>query len=288
VFVDILRYRGQRFAWVAILLSLVAGAIYLTHADLPAPSGSTWQGYVLGSVGALLILWLMMLGIRKRSYNSSMGTVQGWVSAHVYLGLALVVVTTLHTGGQFGWNVHTFAYVVMCLVVASGIYGVFAYRSMPRKLSDIRAGNAREDLFGELYGLNQDAIGVARQCSEEVSALVESSVRETKIGGSALAQLAGSDASTLTTATGQQSNHDQQVAVDYVSELIPKGRRESEAVLLQQLLSVLCRRQIVLRRIRRDIKYQARVKLWLYIHVPFTVALLGALIVHVLSVFLYW
>ena len=48
------------------------------------------------------------------------------------------------------------------------------------------------------------------------------------------------------------------------------------------------RRQAILRRIRTDIQLQAWLQLWLFIHVPFTIALLGALIVHIVVTFLYW
>jgi hypothetical protein len=54
------------------------------------------------------------------------------------------------------------------------------------------------------------------------------------------------------------------------------------------LIVLLCRRQAVLRRIRRDIQLQGWLRLWLYIHVPLTFALLAALIVHIMSTFMYW
>ena len=33
------------------------------------PNGGTWLGYTLGTIGALLIVWLMLFGIRKRRYG---------------------------------------------------------------------------------------------------------------------------------------------------------------------------------------------------------------------------
>ena len=36
------------------------------------------------------------------------------------------------------------------------------------------------------------------------------------------------------------------------------------------------------------LKMQATLEIWLYVHVPLTVALLAALLVHIVTVFLYW
>jgi hypothetical protein len=44
----------------------------------------------------------------------------------------------------------------------------------------------------------------------------------------------------------------------------------------------------VLRRIRRDIQLQGWLKAWLYVHVPLTFATIVALLVHILTSFLYW
>ena len=100
-------YKGARYFWVAIALSAASALAYWWHQPINSPNGGTWLGYTLGTIGALLIIWLMLLGVRKRSYNSNVGNVQGWTSAHVYLGTALLVVATLHCGLQFGTNIHT-------------------------------------------------------------------------------------------------------------------------------------------------------------------------------------
>ncbi|MBT8443615.1 MAG: hypothetical protein KJO13_02645, partial [Gammaproteobacteria bacterium] len=110
---SILRHRKGRFLWWAVLLVALSAVLYTTQGGSQPPNGGTWQGYVLGTLGALLIVWLAMLGVRKRQYSSTVGTVPGWTSAHVYLGTALLVVATLHSAGQLGWNVHSLSYVLM-------------------------------------------------------------------------------------------------------------------------------------------------------------------------------
>ena len=91
-------------------------AAYIWHRPPLAPNGGTSLGLALGTVAALLIVWLMLFGLRKRDYRSRLGTLRGWLSAHVYLGASLIVIGTLHTGFEFGWNVHTLADVFMLSV----------------------------------------------------------------------------------------------------------------------------------------------------------------------------
>src|SRR3546814_6920105 len=69
-------------------------------------NGGSWYGYTLGTIGAGLILWLTALGYRKRKMTNDYWSLKAWTSAHVYLGLSLMVVGTWHTGFQLGWNVH--------------------------------------------------------------------------------------------------------------------------------------------------------------------------------------
>ncbi len=292
----LLRHRGARYLWVALLLILGCAVLYSTQRGMRPAGGGTWQGYVLGTIGALLILWLAWLGIRKRSYSSTVGTTAGWTSAHIYLGVALMAVATLHCAAKFGWNVHTLAYVLMSAVVLSGMFGVYAYVSFPQRLSENRTGGSRAKLFAELYALDNEGREVARHCSASVNTAVKSSIERTAIGGGVINQMLGRDRSLMmledaddeSVKKGLTNNKDQQRVIAYVSNRIPRVQKGLEAANLQTLVLILCRRQAVLRRIHRDIQLNAWLKLWLYVHVPLTIALLVALSIHILTTFLYW
>ncbi|HKT73477.1 MAG TPA: hypothetical protein VJQ47_11345 [Steroidobacteraceae bacterium] len=292
---SLLRYRGGRYLWWAVGLSLGSVALYATQGGLQRHNGGTWQGYTLGTVGALLIAWLALLGIRKRSYSSTLGTVQGWASAHVYLGTALLVVATLHCSAEFGWNVHTLAYVLMAAVIVSGFVGLYVYFSNPSVISENRSGGSRGALFAELFDLDARARELADRCDPDTGLAVKSSIERTVLGGGVLKQLFALDDSRLMlaeAAAGQGtrlvSNTDQQTAIDWVAKRLPRAEKRAEAELLQALVGVLCRRQMILRRLRRDIRLNGWLRAWLYIHVPLTIALLAALLVHIVVTFIYW
>ena len=286
---NLLRYRSARYFWWALALVSACVGIFVTHGRAEPPNGGTWQGYTLGTIGALLIVWLTWLGIRKRSYSSTVGTVRGWTSAHVYLGTACLIIGSLHSALQFGWNVHTFAYILMCLVIFSGFFGLYVYINHPRTLSDNRLGGSRESLFGELYDLNERGLELGRRCSSNVQQAVSSSIERTAVGGGVFAQLGARDASLISVDGGKPVPHpDQQMAIDYVANLIPRAEKAQEVVALEELLLVLCRRQTILRRLRKDIQLQGWMQIWLYVHVPLTIALIGALSVHIITTFFYW
>ena len=62
-----LRFKNFRWLKIAAALSLVSLAVYMFVDVQPRHNGGSWYGYVLGTIGAGLILWLTMLGIRKRA-----------------------------------------------------------------------------------------------------------------------------------------------------------------------------------------------------------------------------
>jgi len=108
---------------------------------------------------------------------------KAWVSAHVYLGLSLIVIATLHTGFQFGWNVHTLAYGLMLLVIASGAFGVWAYATLPKALSDNRGETTRKQMLAQIHGLDELIHEAAQPLHRAQADIVRVSLENTDIGG---------------------------------------------------------------------------------------------------------
>jgi hypothetical protein len=288
---SVLGYRGRRWLWVASAVALLAALAYAWHDPPAPPSGSTWLGYTLGTAGALLILLLIGYGVRKRSYRSRLGRVQGWLSAHIYLGSALLVIVTLHTGFQLGANVHTLAYVLMCVVIASGFVGTAFYLRYPARMSAGRGGSNRETLAAEVADLDQKAAQLARDLPADYQALVASTRDRAVLGGDALALLTGADRSRVVlpgTSGGAIPNPALAATLDWLTDRLARNQDPALAPRLQDLVTLLSARRAATERLRADLRLQAWLEVWLYCHVPVAFALLAALIAHVISVFVYW
>ena len=273
---SILEYAQFRWFKLSVALAAAASAAYLWYEPPIEPYGGTWLGYTLGTVGALLILWLLWFGARKRSYRSNAGSVQGWLSAHVYLGTALVVVTTLHTGFRMGWNIHTLAYVLMLLVVASGFYGVFVYLRVPGMMTENLGEESLQSILLRIADIDREMGEKALSLPDDLFALVARSAKETRLGGSLWRLVSGRDPSCATAAAVREW------------PALARRLKGDVAKLDKEVFEMLLRKRGLLERARRDLRYKALLDLWLYVHVPLAFALLAALVAHVVSVFVYW
>jgi hypothetical protein len=284
---------GRRHLWLAVGLVVLAIGVYAWRAPAGLPGGSTWLGYTLGSIAGLLVLWLTALGVRKRSYASHAGTVRGWVSAHVYLGLAVVPLATLHAGFRFGWNVHTLAYVLTCLVVAIGIVGVVFYARFPQRMSTNRQGRTRQQLVEEIADLDARAVRVARRLPPEYEEALRSARDRLQLGGGALDLLSGRDRSSvvLPGAGGSSRpvpNPYQSTLLAWLGDCLARSEDGALSVQVQELLTLVSAKRSTLERLKRDLRLQSWLDAWLYLHVPLSFGLLAALLAHVASVFIYW
>lgn len=290
---SMLDYSRRRYLKIAAALSLLSMGLYGWHEPMSPPNGGTWLGYALGGTGAVLILWLTALGVRKRNYSSSLGSLRGWTSAHVYLGLALLVVATLHTGFQFGWNLHTLCYGLMLVVIASGIFGVVCYLRYPRLMSANRAGSKPEVLLGDIDDLDQRALRIAADMPRRFGDVLRSNRAGTRVGGSTRAILGGHDLCrvSLPAADGQMqptANPEHAALLAWLGDELARSTDGDLGRCIGDLLSIVATRRNHLRRLRRDAQIRGWLEIWLYVHVPATFALLGTLVAHVVSVFLYW
>jgi hypothetical protein len=271
-----LRHKGFRWLKVALALCLAAILAYALIDQRPRPSGGTAYGYALGTVATLLILWLTLLGVRKRAMTRGRWSLKGWTSAHVYLGLSLVVIATLHTGFDFGWNVHTFAYALMLLVIVSGIWGVAAYATLPEALSNSRSEMTRPQMIDAVVKLDRQLQSAAQPLADADTAIVRRALADDPFRAGVFRRLSASARGCRTDAA----------LAGLRKRLALATGDEAEA--LESVVALLERKAAALARIRQYLRLRALLEVWLYVHVPLTFALIAALAAHILSVFFYW
>lgn len=300
------RYLYAKCAGGVIAFALL---LFMAHDPLHGASGGTWLGYSLGVTSLALMIWLAWLGIRKRQYQAGRAQMREWTSAHVYLGLALWVLVTLHTGFRFGANLHFVAYFFLCLVVLSGLYGVVAYASLPDRISKNRRDLAPAAMLIEIQRLDDTALRLADKVSPEIHAIVSRSVANVQIGGNAWQQLTGRyrgkndrGLQTLSDKRAEQLRRSKSQSdvplqlqtlqrsetVMMMADQLFDSKKSTQAEDIKRTMDLLAQRKSLVERLNIDITLKARLTIWLFIHVPLTVGLLIAVLAHLIAVFYYF
>ena len=260
------------FRWVKITLLLLAifGLVYSLDNPIGGPNGGTVLGYSYGGIATFFILYLMWFGVRKRSYSSTVGTLKGWLSAHVWIGIMLLLLVPLHSAFSFGLNVHTLAYGLMCLTILSGIWGALNYSLLADQVGSHR---------GE---------GTAAQMLEQIDSLSQR-IKSIDLGANAALQsLTAFEAqpprNILSCLKAERPKLLDASALAKIAAQIP----DSSQAKFQELIQLISKKHALCNKLRQEIRAKTLLRLWLYLHLPLSFALLAALAVHIFSVFYYW
>lgn len=269
---------------IAILLCLSAFAMFVFYAPEGRRNGSTVTGYTLGGLSIAIVIWLAWLGVMKRRFASSSVRRRNKVSAHVWLGLSLIVLVGLHSGWDLEYNIHSLGYVLLIIVVLSGIFGIWCYGTIPRRMnanvSQAILEKKRPDI-SDTEQLEMDIAEIDQRIERALQFLpdayrgpVKLSLDRTRIGGGVFSILSGSSAGCATAK-----------ALKQIEKIDTAGTDPDR---IANLKADLRRKAEVAKVLRRDLRYRAYLTLWLWLHVPLTIALIVTLAAHVTLVFYYW
>ena len=272
-----LKHASFRWLKISAVIMLVCIVSYLFVDVSPRHNGGSWYGYTLGTIGALLILWLTLLGVRKRAMTAGKWSLKAWTSAHIYLGLSLIVIGTLHTGFQLGWNIHTAAYAFMMIVIISGLFGIYFYATIPQKLSDNRDEMTEKEMLDNLRALDRQLHDAAQPLEPHHAALVRQSLEQDPFGGGFFRRISGKYPDCATRSAQADLRRERAYQ--------PKLGTDDP---LDKVDALLEKKEATLARVRRHLKLKAMLQVWLFIHVPMTFALIASLTAHIISVFFYW
>jgi predicted membrane channel-forming protein YqfA (hemolysin III family) len=261
-----------RRIFVVLLLGTSASYVYYSRREFTHGGSTFGLGY--GIAGTALILLLAFFGIRKRWYRSRFGTLEQWLQSHIYLGLLVLVVLLFHTGGRFNDRIAVTTLVLAIVVVTSGIFGAILYVIVPRLLTEVESELTVEAIADQLNQLARSMARIASGRSAPFQRIYDELLRQTAPGGLAGWRL-------IVSRIRKKSQQDADWA--RLIGLVPREEQEE----LRQMLVVSRQRKELLLRLIYQQRYKNVLEFWLYIHVPFTLALLAFAALHVTAVFYY-
>lgn len=250
---------------------LVCITAYVVNDPVGGRNGGTAVGYTLGVLATLGIAWLMAFGMRKRAYASTLGTLEGWLAAHVWIGIGLLLLVPLHAGFSYGWNVHTLAYVLMVVTIVTGIWGAMNYARLSSKIESHRGGLKTDRILEQIRALDGEI-------EDLIAAKSDAFLRLVKRFDFSLRPSFG-----LLMRARAFAGVDTKQATDLILSLPETERRDALSV-----LGLIDQKSDLSKIVVRESHIKMLLRVWLFVHVPVSVALCGVVAIHIFSVFFMW
>ena len=262
---------GRRVRNIAITTSL-AVALVLLHRDyaISLRNSSFVSGWIL--FGAVTILTLYSL--RKILPFLPLMASSIWLQVHIYIGLLGVLVFLLHTDFSLPKGVFdTVLWGCFVLVTVSGLVGLWLCRSLPPRLG--RKGE--RIIFEQIPGYRAQ---LARRAEDLVMGSISESVSATMVEFylQQVEPFLSRPRNVLHhIAQSNRPLHQLQAEMEHVSSYLDqKGQSR-----LKRLAEIVVAKD--------DLDYQFALQLvlkaWLFVHLPFTYALIALIAVHVVLVY---
>lgn len=275
---NFLAYHQGLWLKISLALAILLGASYWVYSQSTTPNGRTVVGFLYGVLGLLSILSLMYYGRRKRRYKKNQWSLRGWLSFHCYVGMLTLLIIAMHAGFQWHFDIHTLAFVLLAIVVVSGMVGAVLYLTIPRQFSHFGAelmyvGNNTVDrefhrIQQQIQALSQGKSPPFRKKSEEEQ---QRGLPTRPVGWRLLFRR-------TPTATVLATRYEE---FQEYRTMIPPGEQED-----YQLLGGLAMKKWQLElRLVSQMRLQNFLEAWLYIHLPVSMAMMVAIVVHIVAVF---
>ena len=153
--------------WIVVcLLMLAAGGVFYwmevqALAARAGPTGGSWYGIIFGSAGSAMMLFALLLGLKKRFRTLRVGRAYHWMQGHIWLGLLSYPIILFHCGFRWGGPFTQVLMWLFTIVVISGIIGLIIQQFMPSRL-------LRDVQFETIYDQIDHVVARLRDEAEEI------------------------------------------------------------------------------------------------------------------------
>ncbi len=266
------RWRRWSYCVAALLV-----AFYFSFAPSGGAHGGSSSGLAWGTLGLGMILFLMCYGMRKRSYRSSWGTVEGWLHGHIYLGLLALLTILLHSGFRFHDKVAVAALILVVLVALSGLCGAILYTVVPPRMTAVDSHLTTSEISGQINQVAQSMARLAAGKSPEFQLIWE---------GFLQAEKPGFMAGWRSLSHAYLKRRLERDPPGSFESYFGRVRPEEQPDLTQLLVLAHQRKELHDRLVHRQ-RYTNLMGAWLYLHVPLAFVMAAAVAAHVTAFFYY-
>jgi hypothetical protein len=324
----LVNFRNLRPHLIWIFLSLVVGAAccgWYYDASMRQGTwlgGSSGPGFVCGLVGGGICFFEMLLWWRKKKRVWRIGRAQTWMRAHIWFGLVCVPILVFHSGLRLGGWLSAVLLILVFVIVASGIYGLFLQQFLPsRLLRDIQSETIYSQIAyvrGQLVAESERLVlltcgpedeGDARAVEEEEAVEVAGTGHLATIGAVRHAGMVSGKVIQTRTLTASVPGSEplrvfhKEILAPYLTDLKDttsplndaKQAAKQFTLLRSQLdpaahetvnaLETMCtqRRQFATQR-----RYHFLLHSWLWVHLPLSWAMIILMFLHIFVAMKYW
>ena len=150
------RHRPWLFGALATM-AVGVGVLVIARRSGAARLAGTGPGLVLGASAAGLVVLSVLLGLRRRFRWLRVGTLAGWLRAHLWIGLTSLVLGLLHGGFALGGPLTSVLVIVLAVAVGSGVLGAALQHVLPGEINASLAAETAEDPARTLARARRDA-----------------------------------------------------------------------------------------------------------------------------------
>jgi hypothetical protein len=111
---------------------LVGTIVYIPYSRSAAgPSGGSPIGLTYAIIGSAMMVFAMLLSLRKKLPTLRAGRLSAWMRGHIWLGLLSFPIILFHSGLAFGGALTTALMILFTIVTLSGIVGLVLQQFLP-------------------------------------------------------------------------------------------------------------------------------------------------------------
>jgi len=261
--------------WIATAVLVLLAVLLVVNYGLYAPAIHRLP-YFSGWLLFLLMLLLAAYNVRKKLPFLPLGTSESWLGFHVYAGYLTTVLFLLHIGFKrpTGWFEGSLAWLYL-LVTVSGIIGLLISRAFPKRLTT-RGGET-------IYGLIPT---VRRSLKEQTETLALKSVADAQ--STTIADFYVKHLRDFFDGPKNLLLHILEVRrplntlLDRIHDL-SRFLNEQERATMDQIADFVRQKDAL----DYQLALQLALRLWLFVHIPFTYSLLIFSLVHMVLVYAF-